>query len=201
MKRWKKKLGVVGVDSGSLIVMDPSYIESQWNHEGTPVGVLIWGADYEKGRDILKERHPSLKIEPSGHGGGVIPVESAEEADVVLGIVEQVAHMEKLQYLCSHIETDSSRDICFRTRSDENLGGQLNYKLGHEGMGVVFSSGFGDGTYEVIAHYADYGALGVRIERVEIVMITEKEESMMEELTGLSSKAVDDDDDESEDTN
>ena len=50
----------------------------------------------------------------------------------------------------------------------------------------MFSSGFGDGTYEVIAHYCEYPNWGVRIERVEIVMIDPQQEERMTELVGPS---------------
>ena len=43
-------------------------------------------------------------------------------------------------------------------------GGQLNYKMGHAGAGVVCSSGHGDGTYPVYAYYNEEG----RIMKVEI---------------------------------
>lgn len=121
---------LAGVDSGSLIIMDPCYIESEWKskHEAKPTGIMIC--------------------------------------------------------LMSDIVTDSSQDECFRMRGNEDHGGQLDYKLGHPGLGVVFSSGFDDGTYEVIAHYCEYPNWGVRIERVEIVMIDEKQEDVMTELVG-----------------
>jgi hypothetical protein len=199
MKRWKKKLGVVGVDSASLIVMDPSYIESAWkpSDNAEPVGVRLWGADYEKACTILRERHRSLHVEQCDHGSGVIPVAGQEDADVVLGIVRQVARMEGLQYLMSAIETDSSQHECFRTRTNDDHGGQLHFADGGApGLGVVFQSGFGDGVYEVIAHYVSYPKWGPRIERVEIVLIDAAREEVMTQLVGPSGDDDDADADE-----
>lgn len=71
---------------------------------------------------------------------------------------------------------------CAKTLTDSK-NGQLNYKLGHPGVGVVFSSGFGDGCYEVFAKYEDYGNLGKRIKEVKIVLITDKEIDIMDHLT------------------
>lgn len=42
--------------------------------------------------------------------------------------------------------------------------GQFNYKKGHPGLAVVFSSGMGDGVYPVYATYSDN-----RITKIEIV--------------------------------
>jgi hypothetical protein len=44
-----------------------------------------------------------------------------------------------------------SYNACCQETVKELDGGQLNYKLGHAGVGVVTSSGYGDGCYPVIA--------------------------------------------------
>jgi len=44
----------------------------------------------------------------------------------------------------------------------------LHYKGGSEGLGVVFSSGMGDGLYDVYAYYTDVPGMGRRIAKVEI---------------------------------
>ena len=59
----------------------------------------------------------------------------------------------------------SYNSCCKKTLSKEGAG-QLNFKLGHEGCGVVFSSGYGDGCYPV---YAEKNKEG-RIIRVTIEM-------------------------------
>jgi len=48
---------------------------------------------------------------------------------------------------------------------------QLKFALGHDGLGVKFSPGFGDGTYEVWAEYENYPPSGCRIKKVEIICI------------------------------
>lgn len=45
---------------------------------------------------------------------------------------------------------------------------QLNYDLGHPGLGVVFDSGFGDGTYPVYVTIKDFGKMGKRVVKAEI---------------------------------
>ena len=55
------------------------------------------------------------------------------------------------------IEKDSYFEDITELTSKENQGGSLPYKLGHEGLAVAFSSGFGDGKYDVYATYEDFG--------------------------------------------
>ena len=66
----------------------------------------------------------------------------------------------------------------------EAEGGQLNFKMGHAGAGVVFTSGFGDGLYDVVAKLTDYGEMGERIEEVRIKLIGKSNIKLFEQLTG-----------------
>ena len=62
-----------------------------------------------------------------------------------------------------------------KTTDDLNLqGGQLKYERGHDGIGVVFRSGLGDGYYPVIGHYAEVDGWGERLVKVEIVFVEEE---------------------------
>jgi hypothetical protein len=61
---------------------------------------------------------------------------------------------------------------CKETMSKEQ-GGTLKNDIGAE-MAVVASTGFGDGSYPVIAHYENYGENGqddIRIKKLEILFI------------------------------
>lgn len=60
----------------------------------------------------------------------------------------------------------SYNGACKATLSKQ-AAGQLNFKMGHAGAGVVFASGYGDGCYPVFATYNDEG----RIIKVEIEMV------------------------------
>ena len=57
-----------------------------------------------------------------------------------------------------------SYNACCKKTLTKNLAGQLNFKLGHAGAGVVVSSGYGDGVYPVYATYEDGRIKSVRIE-------------------------------------
>ena len=94
-----KKIGVVGVDSGQILITDPCYIGSEW----------------KKTDDNKDLGHEDNKGQFS-YGG-----------------------------------------CCHATLKNKELGGQLNYKLGHAGAGVVSRAGYGDGSYPVYAIYNDEG--------------------------------------------
>ena len=107
LEGWRK-IGVVGVDSGLLLICDPCYIDSQWKTESE---------------------------DPKANFG---------------------------------------YNACAKQISEKKHG-QLNYTLGHPGLAVVFSPGFGDGTYEVWGLFKDYDTTeenpDIRIVEVRIKLI------------------------------
>jgi hypothetical protein len=50
----------------------------------------------------------------------------------------------------------------------------FNYAMGHEGLGVCVSTGFGDGSYPVYATISDEGDWGKRVKSVTIVFIEDE---------------------------
>ena len=64
----------------------------------------------------------------------------------------------------------SYHGACTQTCRNENQGGELGNSLG-----VVFSSGFGDGCYDVYAYTKDIKGWGNRVCKVEIVLIDPKD--------------------------
>ncbi len=51
----------------------------------------------------------------------------------------------------------------------------FNFKLGHEGLGVCVSTGYGDGVYPVYATISDEPDWGKRIKSITIVFIEDDE--------------------------
>ena len=51
----------------------------------------------------------------------------------------------------------------------------IPYELGHEGQGVVVSSGFGDGTYEVFVKTAKIKDWGERVTDLKVTFIEEED--------------------------
>lgn len=74
-----------------------------------------------------------------------------------------------------NIENQDVGEQIMGITNNENQAGQLKYNMGHDGLGVVFSSGLGDGKYDVYATYHDLEDWGERITKVEIVLIDEDE--------------------------
>ena len=60
-----------------------------------------------------------------------------------------------------------SYNACCQATIAKERAGQLYYKLGRAGIGVAFSTGYGDGTYPVYATYNKEG----RISKIEIRFI------------------------------
>jgi len=137
-----KLLGSVGVDSGQLMVCDPCYIDSEWKQDKEPAGYETFVLS-AKG----KKEFPDLNgwtWQFNGHGTtydspqellGGLSINDARDKRLI-----EVLPQEKVKEF-------SYRGCCDATR--DGNGGSMVFKMGHEGAGVAFSSGYGDGCYEV----------------------------------------------------
>ena len=81
------------------------------------------------------------------------------------------------QFLNNEYTTHDSKEIdssysyngsCNQTCKTENQGGELG-----NGLGLSFSTGFGDGTYPVYAHYQNVDGFGTRVKKIEIEFFTD----------------------------
>jgi hypothetical protein len=164
------KLGEVGVDSGGLIVMDPSYIKGAMQTNPCDATVCeFWGRDADAFAKILMDR--DFNVEKTYHQG--YRLKNMDDKDI--------AEYNKLRmdfngYLVDsqHLEGDFVHK-CFDARSNSDHGGQLFYPIGHAGLAVSFDSGLGDGCYEVWATMEDIEGWGERILKVEVILIDEKD--------------------------
>jgi hypothetical protein len=173
MKR--KLIGNVGVDSGQLMIIDPCYISDEWVEEdgANIIGMKFWGQGQDEmaeflinsGHDyITKENHVyKVKSDDDGYLRSV--------AKVIKEYSEKIGKI----VLFSAI-TDSTYDTICDLTCSEDQAGQLNYAMGHDGLAVAFSSGLGDGVYNVYATYKDMGNWGERITKVEIELIEDDEQ-------------------------
>jgi len=148
------KLGVVGVDSGQLMICDPCYVDSEWAKKEVEF------------KDQLEDQVTKEVVDSPRKTGGsyddVYKDKLTWNQAIKKGILKELPEEETGEF---------SYDGCCKATMNEDNGGQLNYKLGHEGAGVVFSSGYGDGEYPV---YVKYGKEG-RITEVRIILIGEAE--------------------------
>jgi hypothetical protein len=179
-KTWKKKIGEVGVDSGQLMIMDPCYVKGQWRDDDEIIGVRFWGKDEERVREILQEEPYNRTCKDLGDVWMVEASSSKQADDIEMEIMKIM--MEKCWLVIHCPWTHNTYDTCCELTGSDDRGGQLNYKLGHAGLGVAFSSGFGDGRYDVVATYRDFGEMGVRIAKVEILLADDEGEELMEQL-------------------
>jgi hypothetical protein len=76
-------------------------------------------------------------------------------------------------YLNEHKQLSSYEDILQARGFPDKMdyADQLKYDLGHNGLGVVFNSGPGDGVYKVYGKMKDCGKLGKRLAEVKIILI------------------------------
>lgn len=164
----KELLGVVGVDSGGLVIMDPCYIEGEMNRPEVLTEVIFWGRDQEALATLLGRDGKYIVVEGYSHYS--IPI-SGEATETVEKDLHKICE-EHDWLVMTHIETNSFQDRAFGARDNDKNGGGLPFVLGHEGLAVSFQSGYGDGVYEV---WATYDGNGV-INKVEIILVDDEEE-------------------------
>lgn len=151
----RQQIGIVGVDSGQLVICDPCYIDSEWDSRDEYERDQIFDVDYN-GLTSVFDMGEALK-------NGInfnTPLKQYEN----LTMNELVKEGWAKERRAKETGVFGYNGCCHATQS-EKLGGQLNYKMGHAGAGVAVSSGYGDGSYPVYAHYNSEG----RVSKVEII--------------------------------
>jgi hypothetical protein len=133
-------LGVVGVDSGQLLITDPCYIDNQWLDEpfqdDRVYKDMETGATVKWGQDFARFNEP---LEPYG--------KSPNDLIKAGRLVQLPPHPKPETFNYSY------NGACQATLSDGY--GELVYGKGHPGAGVVFQSGWGDGLYPVYGEKHD----------------------------------------------
>lgn len=153
-----QKIGEVGVDSGQLMLCDPSYLGG-WE----------------------KQSYKDLRVY-SDKEGRVYAYDTKDSRELD-GIDEYFANFEsvlengKTPNQCNRdgewtkysVEAKgfNYNAICHRNGAPTK---QINYAMGHAGLAVAFSSGLGDGCYDVMAKIYDG-----RVLEVKVVMSTKEE--------------------------
>ncbi len=179
MKSRTVKLGVVGVDSGQLIICDPAYIADEFKQPDSEGKADHAHTIYKHKNDgTLWQYCPSGKpstenVNPFvGSYSDIIPKYGMCPNNLVeCGLFEET-DIDPTTHI--PIAEFSYRGIC-KTTGSENLGGQLNYLHGHAGVAVALRTGLGDGTYDVFAEIADAGSWGERVKKVWVEFITDEE--------------------------
>ena len=130
-------LGIAGVDSGQIMICDPCYINSEWNGE----------TEFEDIRPYINVKTKEVLSYPKDFPNfGAVIKKYKKDMNTLIEEGVFVKH-----------ETDdvdnsfSYNGCCKQTLETEENGGQLVYKMGHAGAGVVSSTRHGDGSYNVFA--------------------------------------------------
>lgn len=139
-------IGYVGVDSGQLMVCDPTYIDQEWQEEEVELKEAVTFQDGTKEK-IVRCSKRWFELVKDINDGKI-----------------------KLETKITPKNNFSYNACCEKTLLCGGHG-QLNYEMGHAGVAVVFSSGIGDGYYPVYAKIVDLGELGQRIGEVRIDML------------------------------
>lgn len=147
-----KLIGHVGVDSGQLLLCDPCYIDSQWVKE-----------EFEDLRmyenKITKDRLQYL-IDFNNYQSPIEKYDGKNMNDLL-----STGEWEELPF--GPAEHPFSYNACAKATLSDDGYGQLKFKMGHEGVGVAFSTAFGDGYYPVYANYDEEGTL----RSVEVIFV------------------------------
>jgi hypothetical protein len=175
------KLGVVWVDSGQLMICDPSYIEDEFkisepdpssSHEiykHLPDGKL-WQFCYFGKKTPRAWATPF----PGGYSDIIPEYNTSPETLIEQWIFEETDLAEK-----DISEAWFSYERICQLTTWENKGWQLFYKLGHAWVAVAFQAGFGDWEYEVFAELIETKSSGKRVKKIWIELITDDQ---MEEI-------------------
>jgi hypothetical protein len=167
------RIGAVGVDSGQLLIADPCYIFGGGFAEKARLAcpgrvVRLWGVDAEKAAETLCG---GFSVEQ--RAGGAYEAACAD-LDQANSLSKRLASS-GLRLCHSVVEPGDVYDmVCGSTNNPETRtspkSASLRYVKGHEGLGVVFGPGLGDGIYAVYATFKNFGGrFGKRIVKVEIL--------------------------------
>ncbi|WNM24383.1 hypothetical protein [Demequina capsici] len=126
------EIGQVGVDSGMLMLTDPCYIDSEWSLEPWALGSRY--DDSARGKTYVQDED-FVRFDEKLRDYGKTPTQLIEE-----GVWVKQQDVE----IPPNYSYNGAASVTLRRGY-----GELNYRKGHSGAGVVFSTTFGDGGYIV----------------------------------------------------
>jgi len=162
-------VGSAAVDSGQLMICDPSYIEDQWKEEEFKFDErgcqdpktgekLYYGKDFPNYAEIIPKHGKSMNDLMKEDGWVQLPYPEAE-------------------YGFSYY-------ACCKQTLEGHGAGPLSFKAGHAGAGVAFRTAWGDGYYPVYQKHDEEGELL----SVEVVF----DAGLMDEYNDLIQEGEDD---------
>lgn len=153
--RKKTLLGHVGVDSGHLMICDPCYLRS-WDPEGTEDNTPYYlekatGKRYAFAPHATKNKNEKTILFTNTFDN---PLPDGRIPNNLIASGEWVEN----RSVSNDGMHEFSGNGAFNATCTEKRGGPIRYAMGHEGQGVSFQSGQGDGCYPV---YAEYDRKGI----------------------------------------
>lgn len=148
------QVGVVGVDSGNILLCDPCYIDGEWDPRD------------EYRRDQVYD--VTFNGEKSVYDMGA----AIEQGIIFTTPLEKYGNMTMNDLVAEGMAVERPAketgvfgyNGCCQASGSPKGGGQLKYRLGHDGAGVCVRTAYGDGVYPVFVRYNKEG----RVRRVEI---------------------------------
>jgi hypothetical protein len=173
------KAGMAAVDSGQMMMCDPCYIGSEWKKDAESTERKAPPYRHKDGRILYCGLH------------GAAPADNAirfENYDTVIECYGKSMNqmgkdgdVKEEERVFDNPGEFSYEGCCHATDDKIIQGGQLNFKAGHSGAGVVFRTGYGDGFYPVYVRLTDDPEWGRRVAEARIVFIDPDEDEEGEE--------------------
>lgn len=128
-----RHIGMIGVDSGQVMITDPCYIDSEWRQENFE--------DLRVVRDPQTQKAYRFREDFQNYS------ETLPGYDQSVSLLLESGRLEEVPPKYEKTGSFSYAGACHTTLG--HGGGQLNYRNGEPGAGVVLSTGWGDGFYPV----------------------------------------------------
>jgi len=153
----RKQVGVVSVDSGGIVIVDPCYLNELSIKGGKVKNLVFWGRDKEEAKTELENKMPRLAIMKHRSSYCIKDVRSGDYP-LILNVLDN--------FMVVHtLETGTFSERAFNARDNDDFAGEF-FAIGL-GTAVSSDSGYGDGSYPVYATYNEDG----RISKIEIIFI------------------------------
>lgn len=172
----KVLIGQVGVDSGQLMLIDPCYIDGEWVVDKNDPLTFDQHYEDDEGNCLVAGCHPCSKVYINNlrqtkksvvifenYGTPIIEYDGKDANFLIYDEkrFKKIAQKPKNMHL-------SYSSACSLTKKEGGeMANQIYYGLGHPGLAVVFSSGYGDGCYDVYGYFNKEG----RIAKIEVEMM------------------------------
>src|SRR5690606_22346723 len=126
------------------------------------IGLKFWGQGNHEVADILHKNNVNIREDYSSH---FISGDDFTSYSMMEATIKKIATEIGKRVVVAPVKSATYDEVCETTISEKSAGQIM------DGLGVAFSSGLGDGIYDVYATYKDLGAWGERITKIEIELI------------------------------